>query len=266
MEESIRYSVEEETAWITLNQPQKANRLNYNIMLELVGLVNRADQDDGVKVIVITGAGDKAFCAGAAIDEFEHKSILASKRHLDAYAGICRVFNSVFKPSIAMINGYAMGGGCGLAMLPHFSIACEDAVFSCPEINVGIWPMMVTAILFRTVGRKKGLEFICRGTSISAEEAQRIGMINKAVPRDELHAYVLRLCDELKSKSSSTMRLGLEAFHSTADMEYARAVNYLRDMSVIVTNTEDAKEGTSAFLEKRKPMWRDTEEVTANER
>lgn len=266
MGQAVLYSVEERIAWITLNQPEKANRLSYASMIQLVEHVERAGRDDGVKVIVVTGGGDRAFCAGAAIEEFGQDSILASKRHLDAYAGICRVFNSVFKPSIAMINGYAMGGGCGLAMLPHFSIAAEEAIFSCPEINVGIWPMMVTGILFRTVGRKKGLEFICRGAPIDAREAERMGMINKAVPRDELRPYVLKLCDELKSKSSSTLKLGLEAYRNSADMEYEKALSYLRDMSVIVTNTADAKEGTTAFLEKRKPVWSDAGEVTANER
>lgn len=257
MEEAILYSVQEGTAWITLNKPEKANRLSHGGMIGLAKLVERAGEDSAVKVIVVTGAGDKAFCAGAAIDEFEQESILASKRHLDAYAGVCRVFNSVFKPSIAMINGYAMGGGCGLAMLPAFSIAAEDAVFACPEINVGVWPMMVTAILFRTVGRKKGLEFICRGEPIDGREAERIGMITAAVPREELRARVLELCEKLKSKSASILRLGLEAFHNAADMEYNKALSYLKDMAVIVSNTADAKEGIRAFREKRRPVWKD---------
>jgi enoyl-CoA hydratase/carnithine racemase len=266
MEETILYTVENRIAWITLNQPEKANRLGRANMIELVNLVKRAGEDGRAKVIVITGAGNRAFCAGAAIDEFEQESVLASKRHLDAYAGICRVFNSVFKPSIAMINGYAMGGGCGLAMLPHFGIAAEDAVFACPEINVGVWPMMVTAILFRTVGRKKGLEFICRGEPIDAREAERMGMITKVVPRAELRTSVLELCEKLKSKSGSTLRLGLEAFCNAADLEYDKAVSYLRDMSVIVTNTADAREGTRAFVNKRKPIWSDTVEGNSDER
>lgn len=154
-----------------------------------------------------------------------------------------------------MINGYALAGGCGLAMLPTFSIASEKAIFACPEIKVGVWPMMVMAILFRTVGRKKGLELICTDESINAHEAERIGMINKAVPHEELRTQVVELADKLKSKSSSILRLGLETFYNTIDMEYNKALSYLRDMAAILTNTPDSIEGTKAFLEKRKPKW-----------
>lgn len=137
-------------------------------MVKLVEAVELSGKDDGVKVIVITGAGEKAFCAGASIDQFEQDSILSSKKNLNAYARICKVFNITYKPSIAMINGYALAGGCGLAMLPTFSIASERAVFGCPEI---------------------------------------------------------------------------------------KAVSYLRDMAVILTNTPDAIEGTRAFMEKREAKW-----------
>jgi len=255
MDDGILYVVEDRIAWITINQAEKMNRLTTQIMRGLVEAVERAGDDEGVRVIVITGAGDNAFCAGASIDQFEQDSIIVSKENLDAYARLCRVFNSVCKPSIAMINGYAMAGGCGLAMLPTFSIASEKAAFACPEIKVGVWPMMVMAILFRTVGRKKGLELICTGDRIDAREAERIGMITKAVPHEELKAHVVRLAENLKSKSSSILSLGLEAFSNSTDMEYNKAISYLRDMAVILTRTPDSIEGTRAFVEKRKPKW-----------
>ena len=255
MADAVLYMVEDEIAWITINQAEKMNRLTTQIMRKLVEDVERAGDDGNVKVIVITGAGDNAFCAGASIDQFEHDSILSSKKNVDAYARICKVFNAVHKPSIAMINGYAMAGGCGLAMLPTFSIASEKAVFACPEIKVGVWPMMIMAILFRTVGRKKGLELICTGDSIDAKEAERIGMITKAVPHEELKVHVVRLAKNLKSKSSTILSLGLEAFSNSTDMEYNKAISYLRDMAVILTRTPDSIEGTRAFMEKRKPKW-----------
>jgi enoyl-CoA hydratase/carnithine racemase len=255
MDDDILYRVEDNVAWITINQPEKMNRLTFQAMAELVKKVERAGDDEAVKVLVITGAGEKAFCAGASIDQFEQDSILVSKKNLDAYARICKVFSTVGKPSIAMVNGYAMAGGCGLAMLPAFGIASEKALFACPEIKVGVWPMMVMAILFRTVGRKKGLELICTGETIDAHEAERIGMINKAVPHEELKTHVEDLAGKLKSKSSAMLRLGLEAFHNSADMEYHKAVSYLRDMAVIMSHTPDAVEGTRAFMEKRKPKW-----------
>ena len=255
MHNAVLYKVEDEIAWVIINQADKMNRLTAQIMRKLVEAVERAGDDNGVKVIVITGAGEKAFCAGASIDQFEQDTILESKKNLDAYARLCRVFNAVHTPSIAMINGYALAGGCGLAMLPTFSIASERAVFACPEIKVGVWPMMVMAILFRTVGRKKGLELICTGERINAREAERIGMITRAVPHEELKAHVVRLAEELKSKSSSILSLGLEAFSNSTDMEYNKAISYLRDMGVILTRTPDSIEGTRAFVEKRKPKW-----------
>ncbi len=255
MDDAVLYKVEEEVAWITINQAEKMNRLTAYIMRKLVEGVECAGEDAEVKVIIITGAGNKAFCAGASIDQFEQDSILESKKNLDAYARLCRVFKAVHKPSIAMINGYAMAGGCGLAMLPTFSIASEKAVFACPEIKVGVWPMMVMATLFRTVGRKKGLELICTGDRIDASEAERIGMITRAVPHEELKAHVVRLAENLKSKSSSILSLGLEAFSNSTDMEYDKAISYLRDMGVILTQTPDSVEGTRAFVEKRKPKW-----------
>lgn len=254
--DDILYMVEDGVAWITINQPEKMNRLTFTHgMPRLVDCVERACKDTGVKVFIITGAGDKAFCAGASIDQFEQESILMNIENADAFADVCRVFTRVKKPSIAMINGLAFAGGCGLAILPTFSIASENAVFACPEIKVGVWPMMVMAILFRTVGRKKGLELICTGDTIDAFEAERIGMINRVVPRDALRANVMELADKLKSKSSSVMQLGLEAFHNINDMEYHKALSYLRNMIAIVSNTPDAIEGTRAFVEKRSPRW-----------
>ncbi len=255
MADEIVYVLEDGIAWITINQAEKMNRLTARIMLKLVEATEQAGNDADAKVIVITGAGDKAFCAGASIDQFEQDTILESKKNLDAYARICKVFDAVNKPSIAMINGYAMAGGCGIAMLPTFSIASEKAVFACPEIKVGMWPMMVMAILFRTVGRKKGLEFICTGNRIDAGEAERIGMITKAVPHEELKDHVVRLAEDLKGKSGSILSLGLEAFSNSTNMEYSTAVSYLRDMAAVLTRTSDSIEGTRAFMEKREPKW-----------
>jgi len=255
MDDSILYEVEDKIAWITINQAEKMNRLTAQAMVKLVEAVELAGKDDGVKVIVITGAGEKAFCAGASIDQFEQDSILSSKKNLNAYARICKVFNIIYKPSIAMINGYAMAGGCGLAMLPTFSIASERAVFACPEIKVGVWPMMVMATLFRTVSRKKALELICTGETIDAREAERIGMVTRVVPHEELRPCVVQLAEKLKGKSGSILSLGLEAFSNSSDMEYDKAVSYLRDMAVILTNTPDAIEGTRAFMEKREAKW-----------
>lgn len=253
--ETILYYINDRVARITINQAEEMNRLSNTVLKEIVHAARSADKDKNVKVLIISGAGEKAFCAGADLKGLKHDSVLESKENLEDYAELCLTFNALKTPSIAMIRGYALAGGCGLAMLPTFSIASENAKFGTPEINVGMWPMMVMAILFRTVGKKKGLELICTGDMINAHEAERIGMITKVVPDQQLENEVIELADKLKNKSRSIFGLGLEAFQNVADMEYNKAIAYLRDMAVILTNAPDSVEGTKAFAEKRKPEW-----------
>ncbi|MBN2568510.1 MAG: enoyl-CoA hydratase/isomerase family protein [Deltaproteobacteria bacterium] len=252
---AILYMVNDGIAEIMINQPEKMNRLSNQVMQEIVHAVRQSKENDAVKVVIISGAGDKAFCAGADLSNMAQNSILESKKNLSYYAELCLVFHDLNKPSIAKIRGYALAGGCGLAMLPTFSIASEDARFGLPEINVGMWPMMVMATLFRTVGKKKGLDHISTGKIINAHEAEKIGMITKVQTAQELDGYVTELADQLKNKSGSIFKLGLEAFQNAMDMEYHKAIVYLRDQAAILTNTPDSIEGTKAFVEKRKPKW-----------
>jgi enoyl-CoA hydratase/carnithine racemase len=253
---NILYSVDSKIATITINDAAKRNRLSYPMMRTIVDFVDEANKDDDVKVVVITGEGKEAFCSGADIGQFEADDIQKSRDTLlDAYTQLCLVWTRLSKPSIAKICGYALAGGCGLAMYPTFSIAAENAVFGLPEIKVGTWPMIVMATLFRVVGRKKGLEMCFTGDFIKAQEAEKIGMVNKVVPLDKIDHEVSILCDKLKSLSASTMRFGLEAFYTMSDMEYSKATKYLREMATILTKTKDTVEGTRAFTEKRKPKW-----------
>ena len=252
---AILYQVRDKVARVTINQPEKMNRLRFRDMLSLVECLRRVADDPEVKVLLLNGAGEKAFCAGAGIDEFEQASAAESAKNFDAYAQLCRAFLDFPKPSIAMIRGYALAGGCGLAMLPTFSIASDKAVFGLPEIKIGFWPMMVMAILFRTVGRKKGLELICTGDFIDAGEAERIGMITRAVPDEDLDSYVAQLIEKLKKMSISTLQFGLQAYRDILDMEYDVALNYLRDKAAVLSTTYDAVEGVRAFVEKRSPKW-----------
>ncbi|RJR33097.1 MAG: enoyl-CoA hydratase/isomerase family protein [Desulfobacteraceae bacterium] len=253
--ETILYDVNDGVARITINQPESKNRLSNTVLKEIVHAARSADEDAHARVLIISGAGGDAFCAGADLKGIQHDSVLKSNADLDHYAELCLTFHRLRTPSIAMIRGYALAGGCGLAMLPTFSIASEKSRLGTPEINVGMWPMMVMAILFRTVGRKKGLDLICTGAIIDAREAERIGMITKAVPDEHLESSVAELADILKSKSGPVLGLGLEAFQHSGDMEFEKAVAYLKNMAVVLTNTSDSKEGTKAFVEKRKPVW-----------
>lgn len=252
----VLYRVEDRVAFVTINQPDKMNRLNFAGMAELSRSIERADADPAARVIVISGEGDQAFCAGGDLGDFSAQTTDAVKKKLGGYAELCLVFNRITKPSIAMISGYAMAGGCGLAMLPTFGVAAENAVFGLPEIKAGIWPMMVMAVLFRTVGRKKGMELMCTGQPIDAQEALRIGMINRVVPQQELKQEVLKLAGNLKSLSGSSLSLGLEAYNQIGDMEYNKAIRYLQTQAAVLVDSPDSIEGCMAFIEKRKPVWR----------
>ncbi len=162
----------------------------------------------------------------------------------------------VGKPVIGSVNGLALAGGCGLTLLCDFAISSERARFGFPEIKVGIFPMMVMANLFRVIGRRKALELVLTGKVIDAREAEQIGLINRAVPHEDLKAEVEKLASDLLKLSPSTLRLGKEAFYSSSEMGALQALDYLREMATLVLLTEDAKEGVEAFLAKRKPSWK----------
>jgi enoyl-CoA hydratase/carnithine racemase len=253
--ETILYDVKDGIVRITINQAEKMNRLSNRVLHELIQAVAKADEDAAAKVVILSGAGEKAFCAGADLAAIAHDSAFKSRENLNLYAGMCLAFHRLKKPSIAKIRGLALAGGCGRAMLPTFSIAAHSAKFGLPEINVGMWPMMVTATLFRTVGRKKGMELICLGEIIDAQEAEKMGMVTKAVEDQELDDCVEKLAGKLRNKSGAIFRLGLEAYQTAMDMEYEKAIAFLRDTAAILTNSPDSMEGTKAFVEKRKPRW-----------
>ena len=255
MKKSVLYKVEDRIAWITINRPEKMNRLGFETVWELVGTIEQAGDDDRVRVLVITGAGGKAFCAGGGLDQMKAGSDADFEENIEALAQLFLVFRRIAKPSIAMIDGYAVGGGCSLAMAPTFGIASETAMFGYPEIKNGIWPMVVMPILVRTVGRKKGLELMSTGDLIDAREAERIGMINKVVPRERLKPHVKELADKLINKSGSILKFGLGVFHEAEEMDYEKAVIYLKNMASVLSNKPDFVEGIRAFLEKREPNW-----------
>jgi enoyl-CoA hydratase/carnithine racemase len=162
----------------------------------------------------------------------------------------------VGKPTIAMVNGHALAGGLGLVVACDVAIAADDAQLGTPEINVGLWPMMIMATIFRNVPRKRGLELIMTGDKISAAQAAELGLITRAVSREQLEGEVEALAQKLAGKSPIVMRLGLEAFYRVQDMELEPALHHLQTQLMAVLATEDAREGLTAFLEKRAPQWK----------
>jgi len=207
-------------------------------------------------VIIIRAAGDKAFCAGANLADFMGLSTTETRKVFGAYGDLSRVFLDLGKPSIAAVNGLALAGGCGLAIFPDITIASEKAKFGLPEINVGVWSCMVSAFLPRVLGSKKSLELLLTGDIIDAKEAERIGLINRVVPHDELEERVMDLARKLCKKSSVIMGIGRNSFHTMLSMEYNEALTYLLDILALIMSTEDCKEGLTAFMEKRKPVWK----------
>ena len=252
----ILYDVDDGIARVTLNIPEKMNRLSIETMKEIVAALTEAKDDELVRVIIILGAGESAFCAGAGLGDFMGRSTMEVRKVFDAFADLSRFFIDLGKPSIAAVNGLALAGGCGLAIYPDITIASEKAKFGLPEINVGLWPCMVSAALPRVLGAKKAVELMLTGDIIDAEEAERIGLINRVVPHDKLEETVMALARKLSKKSSIVMSAGRRSFYTMLGMEYNEAMIYLLDVLALIMSTEDSKEGLTAFLEKRKPVWK----------
>lgn len=252
------YDVAEHIATITLNRPEVRNSLNAELMEEIIQALASARKDPAVRVIVIRGTGDKAFCAGADLGKISEKSssIIEMRSHLSKYADLVLALTDAGKPTIAAVQGYALAGGCGLAVTCDLTIASEKAKFGIPEITVGLWGMIITAPIFRAVGMKKGLELLYTGKHIDANEAEKIGMVNRVVPHESLEKEVMDLAAELASRSPLAMSMGRESYYTSRDMEYTKAIKYLREMVPVLASSEDCQEGIAAFMEKRKPQWK----------
>jgi len=257
---SVIYEVKENIALVTLNRPEVRNALNTETMSKVIESLNLAKEDEQVRVVVVRSAGDKAFCAGADLDELLKKkdeaNIMELRSFLQHFVNVIRALNDIGKPTIASVQGYALAGGCGLAVACDLTIAGEKARFGVPEINVGFWGMIITAPIFRAVGMKSGLEMLYTGRQIDAHEARRIGLVNRVVPNEDLENEVMGLARELASKSPIAMKLGRDAFLTTRDMEYTKALKYLSEIVVLLASTDDMREGISAFREKRDPQWK----------
>lgn len=256
--QTILYQVAENVGTITLNRPETRNAISPLMINEIIHALERARADDEVRVIVVTGAG-KGFSAGGDLGMMGGGGASSGDETVEIKYGFPELnlaFARNFKPSIAKVNGHAMAGGLGLMVACDFAIASDKAEFATPEINVGLFPMMIMANIFRNVPRKRGLELVLLGERIGAAEAERIGLITRAVPAEELDAAVDALAGKLKAKSPAILRLGLEAFYQQQDMALEEALPYLEKMLGRCFETEDFREGVSAFLEKRQPQWK----------
>ncbi len=254
----VLYEVKDRIATITLNRPEKRNSINGGIISGMNQGLDQADRDPGVSAVILIGAGGN-FCSGADLGGggfIVQPSFLEVHEDRGHYARLLLKMNQCRKPIVAAVEGYCLAGGVGLCLSSDIVIASEDAQFGTPEIKRGLWPYMVTAVLIRNVGRKKALELCLTGDRISAAEAERIGLINYAVPKAEFKNKVEQMAGKLASLSPAVLGLGKRSFYQMADMTVEDAVEYLKCQLTINAQTEDIMEGVRAFLEKREPQWK----------
>ncbi len=223
----------------------------------------RAKADPSVRVVVLAGAGDQAFCAGADLSGMVPRDLGGATDefadHHFARGWLAELFEEMWKlgkPTIARVQGWAMAGGFGLALACDMVIASERARFGAPELDVGLWPYMVTVPMLRSMPPKKALELMLTGRAVGAEEAERIGFVTRLVPHDQLDGAVATMVALLASKPPGVMRLGRESFYAVLDSAATEALPYLHAMLTVTSQTAEAAEGIAAFIEKRPPAWR----------
>jgi enoyl-CoA hydratase/carnithine racemase len=257
MDEDVRYEVAAGVARVTIDRPERRNAMSYGVMSGLRDAVAAARTDDTVRVVVLTGAGDRAFCAGADLGGIaQNEGAAGAHEGRGLLADLFRDMWSLGKPIIARVRGYALAGGFGLACACDIVVAADDAVFGTPEINVGLWPYMITVPLLRSMSPKTALDLMMTGRRVDAHEGHRLGFVQRVVPVDELDAAVDALAAELASKSPLIMTWGRDAFYRVLEMNADDALDYLQGMLTVTTLTDDAAEGVAAFAEKREPKWK----------
>ena len=259
MGEEVLYAKHERegVAAITLNRERALNSLNTALLEKLRAALEDAESDGTVRAIVITGAGSRAFCAGADVKELKDKSQAEAKDLSLWFQDITNYMERLRKPIIARINGFCLGGGLELAMACDFRIASDNSVFGLPEVNLGIIPGGgATQRLTRLIGKTKAMEMLMTGEQIDAEEALRLGLVNRVVPANELDNAVDALLNELQAKSALTLGILKLVVNNGLKMSFERALSYEAECFGSALASRDAKEGLQAFIEKRKPEFR----------
>jgi len=254
---NILFEIKNHIAVVTINRPDKLNALNGQTIDELEDVFHSIKNDPDVFVVVLTGSGEKAFVAGADISELNKLDVLSGKEFSEKGNRVFRMIETLDKPVIAAVNGFALGGGCELALACHMRTASENAKFGQPEVNLGIIPGYGgTQRLARVINSARALEMILTGDMVSAEEAYRIGLVNKIIAQAELLNRTLEIAEKITAKGQQAVRLALKAVKATDNISLAEGLSFETSLFALVCGTEDSKEGTAAFLEKRKPQFK----------
>ena len=244
-------------ATVTLNRPEQRNPLSAGMLRDLVSAFEWVRDEPTARVAVLTGAGDRAFCAGADLAGFAStESVLEQHHGREPFVRLFELLADLGKPVVGRINGHALAGGFGLACSCDLLVSVDSATFGTPEINVGVWPMMIQAILARNLPRKTVLEMILLGDRWTAAQMMAAGLVNRVVPAADLDSAVAGITTKLAAKSPAVMRLGRDSFYRQQDMEFRAALGYLQAQLTLTTLSDDAREGVAAFFEKRDPVFR----------
>ena len=253
---TLRYDVADGVATVALNQPDTRNALSDALLTDLLAALEAARDDGDVRCVVLTSTHEKVFSSGGNLAGFAAEVPLVHKHFAtERFVRIFSLLGELGKPSICAANGHVLAGALGLALACDLVIAKDGARFGTPEINVGVFPFMIMALIYRNVGRKKTNELLLLGEQISAQDAERIGIVNKVASAEEFDAAVADWAAKLAAKSPVLMKLGKDAIFRQQDMAFEDALDFLRAQLTIAFSTEDIKEGVKAFFEKREPRW-----------
>ncbi|GMR01942.1 MAG: enoyl-CoA hydratase/isomerase family protein [Acidimicrobiia bacterium] len=251
----IGYEVDDSVATITIDDPERRNPLSNEAVRSLKHAIVRAGDDGGVRVVVVTGAGDRAFSAGGDLAGGFVDSPLSGHAARGELVDLFRAMMTVPQPIVGRVNGAALGGGFGVAAACDITIVVDDAKLGTPEINLGLWPMMISAVLFPLVPRKPLLYMMMTGELISGTRAAELGIATMSVPREQLDEAVRATVTKLVKMPSAALGFGKRAFYASAAMDPDTALDALHIGLTAVSFTDDAREGVAAFLERREPTW-----------
>ncbi|HYH62948.1 MAG TPA: enoyl-CoA hydratase-related protein [Solirubrobacterales bacterium] len=255
--EKIKLEVEDGVATITLDDPETRNALSDQLLSELLDALRTVKDDDDARVVVLASSHEKVFSAGGNLGGFAADVPTAHKYMATGlFPQVFIELGELGKPSIVAASGHVLAGSLGIALACDLIVAKDTAGFGTPEINVGLFPFMIMALIYRNVSRKKTTEMLLLGDRLTAEEAREAGIVNKVVPAEEFDAAVAEWAQKLASKSPLVMKLGKDAMWRQLDMPLIEALDYLRAQLTIELSTEDAIEGVTAFFEKREPEWK----------